>query len=84
MAVETPVIRFFRGSKPLGTARVIPDSPIVEIAELAGVDIPTNCTSGNCGTCLVRLISGEVDLPEDMQQLLAVLKRDAERYDYEL
>ena len=26
----------------------------------------------------------EVDLPEDMQQLLAVLKRDAERYDYEL
>jgi 23S rRNA pseudouridine1911/1915/1917 synthase len=26
----------------------------------------------------------EVDLPEDMQRLLAVLKRDAETYDYEL
>ena len=50
----------------MGTARVIPDAPIVEIAELAGVDIPTNCTSGNCGTCLVRLISGEVDLPEEL------------------
>jgi len=63
MSEETPVIRFFRGSKPMGTARVVPNTPIVEIAELAGVDIPTNCTSGNCGTCLVRLISGQVDLP---------------------
>lgn len=28
--------------------------------------------------------SWEIDLPEDMQQLLEVLKRDADRYDYEL
>ena len=28
--------------------------------------------------------SWEIDLPEDMQQLLAVLTRDADRYDYEL
>ena len=66
MSEETPVIRFFRGSKPMGTARVVPDTPIVEIAELAGVEIPTNCTSGNCGTCLVRLISGQVDLPDEL------------------
>ncbi len=31
-----------------------------------------------------ELVSWEVDLPEDMQQLLAVLKRDAQEYDYEL
>lgn len=31
-----------------------------------------------------ELVSWEVDLPEDMQQLLSVLKRDAEDYDYEL
>ena len=61
MSEETPVIRFFRGSKPMGTARVVPNTPIVEIAELAGVDIPTNCTSG-----LVRLISGQVDLPDEL------------------
>ena len=66
MSEETSVIRFFRGSKPLGTARVLPDAPIVEIAELAGVEIPTNCTSGNCGTCLVRLINVQVDLPEEL------------------
>ena len=66
MSEETPVIRFFRGSKPMGSARVVPDAPIVEIAELAGVEIPTNCTSGNCGTCLVRLISGQVDLPDEL------------------
>ena len=29
-------------------------------------------------------LSWEIDLPEDMQQLLAVLKRDAQEYDYEL
>ena len=66
MSEETPVIRFFRGSKPMGTARVVPDTPIVEIAELAGVEIPTNCTSGNCGTWLVRLISGQVNLPDEL------------------
>ena len=66
MSEEIPVIRFFRGSKPLGTARIVPDTPIVEIAEMAGVKIPTNCTSGNCGTCLVRLIDGQVDLPEEL------------------
>ena len=66
MSEEIPVIRFFRGSKPLGTARIVTDTPIVEIAEMAGVKIPTNCTSGNCGTCLVRLISGQVDLPDEL------------------
>lgn len=31
-----------------------------------------------------ELMSWEIDLPEDMQQLLAVLKQDAQEYDYEL
>ena len=31
-----------------------------------------------------ELVSWEIDLPEDMQQLLAVLKRDSAEYDYEL
>ncbi len=66
MSEETPVIRFFRGSKPIGMAAVVPDSPILEMAEIAGVTIPTNCTSGNCGTCLVTLREGKVDLPEEL------------------
>ncbi len=38
--------------------------PLIELAESIGVDIPRNCTSGNCGTCMCRLKSGEVVLPE--------------------
>ncbi|MEC9478397.1 MAG: 2Fe-2S iron-sulfur cluster-binding protein, partial [Candidatus Thermoplasmatota archaeon] len=26
----------------------------------------TNCTSGNCGTCLVRLKSGVIDYPDSL------------------
>ncbi len=44
MSEETPVIRFFRGSKPIGVAAVVADAPILEMAEIAGVTIPTNCT----------------------------------------
>ena len=38
----------------------------LEMAEIAGVEIPSNCTSGTCGTCLVKLRGGEVDLPEEL------------------
>ncbi len=64
MTNELPVIRFFRGSKIIGSAPALPETPLVEIADLAGVVIPTNCTAGNCGTCLVRLISGTVAIPD--------------------
>jgi len=37
---------------------------ICEHAEVAGVDIPTNCTSGTCGTCMVTLLSGDVPIPD--------------------
>ncbi|MBI5428515.1 MAG: 2Fe-2S iron-sulfur cluster binding domain-containing protein [Nitrospinae bacterium] len=33
------------------------------MAERHGIDIDFGCRSGNCGTCCVRLISGEVDYP---------------------
>ena len=59
-----PLVRFFRGQKTIGSAHAKPDSTLVEIAHLAGITIPTNCTSGNCGTCLVRLIDGDVEMPD--------------------
>ena len=37
---------------------------IAEHGEDAGVQIPTNCTSGNCGTCMVTLLLGEISVPE--------------------
>ena len=60
------IIRFYRGRLLLGTAEAEVDEPLVDVAEKAGVEIPTNCTSGNCGTCLVRLVEGRVDYPDPL------------------
>ena len=54
------MVRFFRGINLLGQAIVQSDVPLAELAETAGVVIPTNCTSGTCGTCMMRLLSGNV------------------------
>ena len=58
------VIRFLQGAKLLGQTRLVAGDTIVEHAESAGVRIPTNCTSGTCGTCMVTLVEGNVELPE--------------------
>ena len=50
----------------LGQVTVKPDIPLAKLAKLAGVDIPTNCTSGTCGTCMITLIKGDVPLPETL------------------
>ncbi len=60
------IIRFFRGALLLGVAESEEDEPLVETAQRAGVDIPTNCTSGNCGTCLVRLKEGSIEYPDPL------------------
>ena len=53
------LVRFFMGAKLLGQTKLVVGDTIVEHAESAGVNIPTNCTSGTCGTCMVTLLSGE-------------------------
>ena len=58
------MVRFYRGELLLGMTEVDPELPLIELAESIGVDIPRNCTSGNCGTCMSRLKSGEEVLPE--------------------
>jgi len=37
-------------------------SNILELAQEAGVEIDTDCEQGFCGTCKVKLVSGEVDM----------------------
>ena len=49
------MVRFFRGVQLLGQAIAEPDVPLAELAQAAGVVIPTNCTSGTCGTCMITL-----------------------------
>ena len=60
------VVRFFKGSLLLGSAHVDMKSTLVELAEEAGVEIPTSCTSGTCGTCMVKLLEGEIPLDDPL------------------
>ena len=50
----------------LGSAEVEEGDFIVDVADRIGIEIPRNCTSGNCGTCLVRLISGDIEYPDPL------------------
>jgi ferredoxin len=35
---------------------------VLDAARLAGVRLPASCTQGMCGTCKVKLVSGQVDM----------------------
>ena len=59
-------VRFYRGDLLLGVTETEPETPLLELAEAIGIEIPRNCTSGNCGTCMCRLKSGIVDLPKPL------------------
>ena len=59
-------VRFYRGELLLGVAEIEPDTPLLDLAEAIGVEIPRNCTSGNCGTCMCRIKSGSVSMPEPL------------------
>jgi ferredoxin len=61
-----PIVRFFRGGLLLRSIELLDDEFLVEAADRAEINIPRNCTSGNCGTCLVRLISGNVSYPDPL------------------
>jgi glycine betaine catabolism B len=36
--------------------------PVLDAARTAGLRLPASCTQGMCGTCKVKLVSGEVDM----------------------
>lgn len=44
---------------------------LLDAAEENAVDLPSSCRSGNCGTCKVRKISGDVDMDPDEQEALS-------------
>ena len=52
---SVPIVRFLQGATLLGQTPFVEGLTLVEHAEQAGVEIPTNCTSGTCGACMVTL-----------------------------
>ena len=42
------------------TAQVGPGQTILDVAEQAGIEVPTSCREGTCGTCETPILSGTV------------------------
>ena len=38
---------------------------ILELAQSNGIDIESDCEQGFCGTCMVKLLSGQVEMEAD-------------------
>jgi len=51
------------------------DQYIVDMAEEAGIRLPSGCKQGDCSACVAKLVSGEVDQSE--QKFLRPLELDA-------
>src|SRR5690606_2230225 len=43
------------------TLTVAPEESVLEAIRAAGVDVPSSCEMGICGTCETRVVAGEVD-----------------------
>lgn len=46
-------------------AKAGPDETVLEVAETLDVDIESSCRAGSCGTCKVKLLSGNVEMEVD-------------------
>ena len=55
---ETHLVTFKRSGI---TIEVAEDEYILEKAEEAGLDLPYDCRSGTCTTCMQRCLEGEID-----------------------
>ena len=57
--------------------RVEAAQPVIHALAAAGIDIPTSCEQGVCGTCLTRVLEGE--LPRNVENR-EVIPRWQERF----
>ena len=47
------------------TSSLSPGQTLLEAAEAAGVNIPSACRQGKCGTCATRLLEGDVRMASE-------------------
>ncbi|KNY12508.1 ferredoxin oxidoreductase [Achromobacter piechaudii] len=57
--VATYSVQFQQSQRTISCAG---DQPVLDAARAAGLRMPASCTQGLCGTCKVRLLSGNVDM----------------------
>jgi ferredoxin len=60
-AVSPPenTVYFARSGTVCGVCR---GRTLLEVAELHGVNIPSGCRQGRCGTCVTKLLAGDVEM----------------------
>lgn len=61
-ASRAPTVEFVRSQK---SAPLPAELTILDVADAIGVDIEWSCRSGTCGSCAVKLVSGEVTMEVD-------------------
>jgi len=57
--VALPAVTFSLSDK---SAPLPPDKPVLDVADEIGVEIDNSCRVGTCGTCRVKLLSGQVTM----------------------
>jgi ferredoxin len=58
-------VRFINPEQDLDKTIEVPEGEyILDMAEFAGLRLPSGCKQGNCSACIVKVISGEVDQSE--------------------
>jgi ferredoxin len=58
-------VRFINQYQDLDQTIEVPEGEyILDMAESAGLRLPSGCKQGNCSACIVKVISGEVDQSE--------------------
>jgi len=55
-------IEFARSGRVCG---VPPGKTLLEVAEMCGVQIPAGCRQGRCGTCITKLLQGDVHMDSE-------------------
>lgn len=58
-------VRLLNPGLALDRTIAVPDSEyILDIAEAAGIRLPSGCKQGDCSACIAKLVEGEVDISE--------------------
>jgi ferredoxin-nitrite reductase len=65
-SAEPAVISFANSGKEINCTS---NDFILDVAENAGIDLPSSCRSGTCGTCKQKLVEGEVKYEGDPEAL---------------
>jgi ferredoxin-nitrite reductase len=66
--VKPAVVIFNRAGKEINCDNT---KSLLKIATAAGIEIPTDCQSGTCGTCKQALVEGQVEYPNNAPAALS-------------